>query len=37
MYDMSDNMVLYGTVEEAIVNNCEHRLYVEHDGHGVYL
>ena len=25
MYDMSINMVGYGTVEEAIVNNCEHR------------
>ena len=37
MYDMSNNMVRSGTVEQAIVNNCEHRLYVEHYGHGVYL
>ena len=37
MYDMSNNMVRYGTVEEAIVNNCEHRWYVEHYGHGIYL
>ena len=37
MYDVSNNMVRYGTVEETIVNNCEHRWYLEHYGHCVYL
>ena len=30
-------MVRSGTVDEAIVNNCEHRWYVEHYRHCVYL
>ena len=30
MDDISNNMVWFGTVEEAIVNNCDHRCVVKY-------